>query len=309
MIETEAGKAVDAFWIRPQDVGQFSSFARCPIKHNYHTHPMLQLNQLKQLAIYLMPHEKCRFAAGDLVLDSVFNHASSDQKGRSLEQVLATIEAPGSWLALYNVETQPEYKALLESIIKSVEYLIEGEQGKVLEVQGFVFISSPPAFTPFHIDRENNFWLQLAGQKHLSLFDHTDPLVADPRAVEDFIVTKTLKNLKLTDAIKSKRSEYLSRPGDGIYFPATTPHMAETTTEWVSAGNATSISIGVVFYTEMTRRIARIHQLNYTLRKLGMRPVSLQASGPIGLLKSWLGAASVRLRTLYNGYKPPPWSA
>lgn len=71
-------------------------------------------------------------------------------------------------------------------------------------------------------------------------------------------------------------------------------------------GRLTSISIGVMFYTELTRRIARIHQLNYTLRKLGMPLASLLASGPIGFLKSWLGAASTRLRTIYNGYKPPP---
>ena len=45
-------------------------------------------------------------------------------------------------------------------------------------------------------------------------------------------------------------------PGDGAYFPSTTPHMTESRPEW-NQGDSLSISVGMVFYSNVTRRDAR----------------------------------------------------
>ena len=84
------------------------------------------------------------------------------------------MEEPGSWIALYNVEAVPRYAALLQEIIDGLRERVEREEPGIFAVTGFIFISAPPSVTPFHIDRENNFWLQLHGRKTLSVWDPND---------------------------------------------------------------------------------------------------------------------------------------
>jgi hypothetical protein len=51
--------------------------------------------------------------------------------------------------------------------------------------------------TPFHIDRENNFWLQIRGRKTLTLWDHRDRSVVPAEAVERFILFGDLDDVRL----------------------------------------------------------------------------------------------------------------
>ena len=95
----------------------------------------------------------------------------------------------------------------------------------MFEVGGFIFVSAPPSVTPFHIDRENNFWLQLRGRKSLTVWDRQDREVVPSEAVEKFILTGSLDDVKLADAMRSRGRVFDSGPGDGVFFPSTSPHM------------------------------------------------------------------------------------
>ena len=294
------------YYVRPaaSDLS-FNSRVFGAIEHNYHQHPLFSLESLQSLAEYLYPLQKCRFATAPLKLDSVFYHEGESPDSRSVAQVFDQIEQPGSWLALYDVQHHPEYAQLLEGIVQSLTPLFEAQQGRLHEVAGFIFLSAPPAFTPFHIDRENNFWLQLHGQKKLSVFDHSDRSIVAQKSVEDFIVYRSLDDVRLNDAIHAKASSFDVKPGEGVYFPSTTPHMTETSDSWISPGNGVSVSIGVVFYTDWTQHIARRCQYNNLARKLHLPLSALRGDDAGDTIKARIGQAVAYSKARFRGYDAP----
>jgi len=52
--------------------------------------------------------------------------------------------------------------------------------GRTFSQQAFIFVSSPEAVTPLHMDPEHNFLLQVRGLKTLHLFDPNDFAQANP---------------------------------------------------------------------------------------------------------------------------------
>jgi hypothetical protein len=294
-----------SYQVEPIDTCSFSSRGFNTLKHNFHNHPLFQMDALRDLAEYLLPRNKCRFVKKGLQQNSEFYHEGQSVDGRSLTQIFDEIELPGSWLALYDVQEQPEYGALLNSIIHQLSPLFEGSEGDFFNVGGFIFISAPPAFTPYHIDRENNFWLQLKGQKKLGLFDRTDRNILPQTQIENFIVNRTLDDVVLTDDIAQKVVEFDVKPGDGVYFPSTTPHMTATETGWAVLGEGVSVSIGIPFYTEWTRHIARLCQYNLVARRVGLPISPLKGYGLSEKVKSNLGYMIASHKKKYRRYNPP----
>lgn len=276
------------------------------LHHGFHHHPLLQRPALEAVAHELVPTQQCRFIAADSTQGSAFDHSASHERGHSIADVFARIEQPGSWVALYNVETVPRYRALLAEIIASVQPLIAREQPGVFNVGGFVFISAPPSVTPFHIDRENNFWLQIAGRKLMSVFDARDRDLVSQRDLEDFIAHGSLDKVRLPEALRSRAHDFDVGPGDGVYFPSTSPHMTRTTTDWVQPAEGVSISLGVVFYSQTTRQHARVHQFNRALRRAGLNPAMPGQSRWRDALKAPLGWALTAARARTGRYQPPP---
>ncbi len=276
-----------------------------PLHHNYDRHPLMQLPALAELARELMPRKQCRFIRPGTTQASDFWHDPESPDGRGIDDIFRDIHKPGSWVALYNVEAVPRYRDFLDEALSDMKPLIEREQGQVWLKTGFIFISAPPSVTPFHIDRENNFWLQIKGRKVMDVWDHRDRSVVAARAVEEFIIHRSLAKVQLADEHLGRSHTFDVGAGDGVYFPSTSPHMTRSDIEWVTPDDGVSISIGVNFYTALTKRHARVHQANAVLRKFGMSPREPGRSAlgdalkaPLGHL---LGAARYRLR-----HTPPP---
>ena len=274
------------------------------LRHDYHHHPLMQIERLEQLAHSLMSTRQCRFIVPGSTDASVFDHKSQPADGRSLAEVFRRIHEPGSWVALYNVQTDPEYARFVRQVVRSVGPDLP-EDDPVLDVRGFVFISAPPSATPFHIDREQNLWLQIRGRKTLSVWDHRDRATVAAADVEDFIIDGTLRNVRLTDAARARAHHFDCGPGEGVYFPSTSPHLTNTNTSWVTPDDAVVISIGVVFYTRSTRRTAYAHAFNHVLRRFGLHPRLAGDHDWIDRLKYPLGRIVVALRRRLRGYLPP----
>ena len=294
------------FSVTPND--SFDCFKMSSIKHNFDSHPLMQMDKLQSLAEYLMERKQCRFVSPDIEQNSAFFHQGETYDGRSLAEVFEGIEQPRSWIALYNVEVHPEYKRFLDEVITSVRPLVERQQKNIFNVGGFIFISAPPSVTPFHIDRENNFWLQLRGQKKITVFDHSDRSIVSELAVEQFIVDRNLDDVCLKDEFANRGREFNVGPGDGVYFPATSPHMTRTTDEWVTPSDGVSVSIGVVFYTDYTRHQAQIHQCNTVLRRLGLNPAAPGRGYWSDFVKGKMGHYLAAVKARYHDYSPPPGS-
>ena len=267
---------------------EFSTARMGPVRHDLDRHPLMQLEALRQLARELEPVGGCRFLAPGTTEASAFTHDPRSHEHAGLDAAFNGIEQPGAWVALYNVEQVPRYCEMLERAIDPVRERVEREQPGIFLVTGFIFISAPPSVTPFHIDRENNFWLQIRGRKTISLWDLD---VVAPSAVEEFIVHRNLDDVRLDDRIRARAHEFDKGPGEGMYMPSTTPHMTRTHSGWVSQGDQISISIGINFYTETTRRQAWIHQCNRAMRRLGVDPVPPGRSAWRDGLKAPLGQA------------------
>lgn len=98
------------------------------IRHDLHRHPLLQLSALADLAKSLQASGQCRFIAPETRQVAPFEHLGADPAGRGIDEVFERIEQPGSWVALYNVETDPAYRALLEEITGSVRPLVDQQE-------------------------------------------------------------------------------------------------------------------------------------------------------------------------------------
>ncbi len=273
----------------------FSTDKICTLRHNFHEHPMMQMPRLAELAAALYPTQQCRFITPGATETSKFIHSGKLTDGQNIGEVFRRIEEPGSWVAMYNVQTDPDYNRFLQEVMDCVRPLVTPEQSEIFKVAGFIFVSAPPSVTPFHIDRENNFWLQVKGQKEMNVWDHTDRDVVKDVDVEDFILTGGLENVKLAEEHRSRAHVFRTAPGDGVYFPSTSPHMTRCDSDWARPGDGVSVSIGVVFYTNVTRRHANVHALNHVTRKLGMQPTEPGKNGlrdrlkyPFGRTASWV---------------------
>jgi hypothetical protein len=293
----DAASAHGRYRVWAVDPEGFSTSRISALRHNFHEHPLMQLSELGELAKRLFPAKQCRFIAPGTGLASEFDHADKSYDGRSIDEVFRRIEEPKSWVALYNVETDPTYREFLQEVTAGARALVDPEQPGMFNVGGFIFISAPPSVTPFHIDRENNFWLQIAGRKTMNVWNHTDRVTVPATAVEDFIMSSSLSAVKLRDEVRARSLEFDTAPGDGIYFPSTSPHMTRSERDWVKPGDGVSISIGVVFYTDVTRRHAYVHAFNRLLRRAGLSP-SIPLKYPLGRAAVW----AMKKR----GYEPRP---
>jgi hypothetical protein len=224
--------------------------------------------------------------------------------GADIDEVFRRLEEPGTWVALYNVEVVPAYRAFLEEVLEGVREVAEREQSGILDVKGYIFISAPPSVTPFHIDRENNCWLQIKGRKVINVWADTDREVVAAAEVENFIVDASLENVRLKEGFMRRSQEFDVGPGQGVYFPSISPHTTRTEPGWTRPGDRVSVSVGVVFYTGHTRRLAYIHALNQVLRRLGFSPRDPGRSATVDRLKYLCGRVVVWGKQAFRGYKP-----
>ena len=295
---TPAGSDAAPYRVWVDDPAPFSTSEAGRVQHSFHQHPLVQLPRLAQLAQDLWPKGQCRFMTPDATesssLASALRLRSPD--GRRVDEVFRRIEEPGTWVALYNIESDPSYKAFLAEVMAAARPLLDKAQADIFRICGYLFISAPPSVTPFHIDRENNFWLQLHGRKTITVWDHQDREVVPSEAVEKFILDASLEDVKLDDSVRGRGREFDSGPGDGVYFPSTSPHMTQSDTTWVRPGDGVAVSIGVVFYTRATLRDARVHLCNDALRRLGFSPAFPGKHPMLDAIKEPVGSILARRR-------------
>lgn len=292
------------YGIEIADEESFTTRKICGFRHNFNEHPLMQIDRLAKLAESLAPNGQCRFITPGFTQATPFDHKGESPDGRTVTEIFRTIEEPGSWVALYDVQTDPEYREFLHQVMASVNDVVSREE-QVYDVRGFAFISAPPSVTPFHIDRENNFWLNIKGRKTMSVWDHTDHSIVKAEDVEDFIVFKSLERVRLKEEMRARSIDFDFGPGDGVYFPATTPHMTKSDIHWVKPGDGVAISIGIVFYSDVTRRNAYIYTAHRLLRRLGITPREPGVSKFGDAVKYRLGQLTVTALKHLRNFTPP----
>ena len=237
-------------------------FARRPfvVRHRLTDHPLFALPRLIELA-RMLPEDRVEYNAGDVPVS--LDPARTPRTGLSIDETIRRIEECRSWMVFKNVEQDPEYRALLDACLDQVREHSESIVPGMGQREGFIFVSSPDSVTPYHMDPEHNFLLQIRGRKQVSLFDGDDRALLSERELEKFYA-RGHRNLVFDDANQDKAHVFELTPGDGLYFPVTWPH-------WVRNGPHVSVSFSITFRTLWSDRREVLYHVHERLGRLGIR--------------------------------------
>jgi hypothetical protein len=182
----------------------------------------------------------------------------------SATEALDRIESAKAWMILKNVQLLPEYGEILQSVLTDI-HIASGKpfKGATLQHNMSVILTSPGRVTPYHIDADCNYLLQLSGTKTAYVFDGSDPEVLTSDELERFYAGD-MNAATYRESVQSKAFTFLMRPGMGIHVPVTFPH-------WVKNDDNISVSVSINFYFA-DKRIPDIYRVNRMLRRMHLSP-------------------------------------
>jgi hypothetical protein len=231
------------------------------IRHKLSGHPLLTLPRIAQLAQEL-PRDLIEYNSGKAAISQDPNKVQTVDLDPV--EIVKRIETAGAWMVLKRIENAPEYKQLLEDTLLSVarargfNSLADAD---FEQIEGFLFVSSPNSTTPFHLDSEDNFFVQIHGEKYFTLFDNADRSIADDAEIERSMTKH--RNLTYDEKFASRGIEFHMFDGDGCYVPYQWPH-------WVRTAGTYSISMAITWKTRPVRRNNDLHFFNSMLRGIGL---------------------------------------
>jgi hypothetical protein len=240
-----------------------SKFNREPftVRHHLANHPLFALPRLIELARRL-PAEHVSYNSGDVPVTTGLY--KGPQTGLSIEETIRQIEQCRSWVVLKYVEGDPEYRRLLEDCLDEIKPLSEQVAPGMQKRQGFIFISSASSVTPYHMDPEYNFLLQVRGSKRITIWDPADRSILSERELEDYYSGRNFQ-IAFKEEYRARAKRFTLVPGLGLHFPVTAPH-------FVDNGDEVSISFSITFQTPASERRRFLYGANARLRELGFKP-------------------------------------
>lgn len=258
----------------------------CLLRHRLVDHPLLSLPRLLEVSKQLPP-KYVRINSGKVAIDAT--PAQIPGNGLSLEDSFHRIEESNTRIMIKKLETVPEYRELLYGCIAELEALGHPATRDIWAREGYVFISAPNQTTPYHMDPEINFLLQVRGRKTFHVLPGADRSVLGEEDIELFY-TGLHESLPFLNDAPDRAVPLTMNPGDGVHIPVNHPH-------WVSTENDVTISFAVTFQTEATKRRGSIYAVNHSLRRLGLKPTPYGGSATRDFLKYqgyrlWSGLAS-----------------
>ncbi len=237
-----------------------SALGRRPlwVGHQLVGHPLLSLDALGALADSMSPD---RIERQRTDLDLVLPGGGNPRGGvESSGDLVRSIETSNEWVVLWNVESDPRYKALLDEILDPIAALLGDREGGMCRREAFIFISSAESVTPVHFDPEHNFLLQIHGvkQMHVGRFATVEH---GQRELERYY----MGGHRNIEHMPEEGDVFRLEPGRGVYVPSHAPH-------WVTNEGRACVSLSITFHTEAILRREKLHRANFHLRKLGISP-------------------------------------
>jgi hypothetical protein len=230
------------------------------VAHGLGSHKLFALPRLMELARAL-PEAFVEYNGGNLPVG--VTAAQTPRNGLSAEETVRRIAENGSWMVLKRVEQSPEYGALLDACLDEIAG--QATLPKMQKRGGFIFLSSPGAVTPFHLDPEHNFLLQVRGTKTVNMWDRDDRFVLPDQELETFYSAFVHRNLPWREVFQTTAWQVPLKPGQGLHFPVAVPH-------WVKNGREVSVSFSITFRSESSEARELVYRANARLRKLGLSP-------------------------------------
>ncbi len=253
--------------------------------HRLHEQGMFDLDHLVELSHRLT--------------DSYWSTETSDigagwgtvSKRRSLPETIATMAESNSLVLLKGLEKEADFAALYREIIGEIEaYVGDALRADVSIGRATVIVSSPGRVTPYHIDAETNFLLQLRGRKVVNVFDGSDrTLLTDPELEAFYAGNFSAATYK--EERQSEAAVFDFKPGDGVHIPLHAPH-------WTKNGADVSVSLSLNCSLRSNAKTAQIYRFNHLLRRSGLAPRPPGESAWQDRMKLMVGAGMDRARDL-----------
>jgi hypothetical protein len=220
------------------------------------------MSELKALALRMpranVLHRNAKVPVNTDFDTSHLNHAN----GLSLEQTLDQLEACNGYVVLNRPEEDPVFAPFANQVLDEIRAQTEPIDPGLYWHATYVFISANGSVTPYHMDREMNFLMQMKGRKEVLLWD---PLVMSELEREKLMTDFAAARPQWREELRAKALRYEIGPGDGVHHPFIAPHL-------VTNGPSLSVSWAFTFRTRGSDRKGHILKMNHYLRKLGLNP-------------------------------------
>lgn len=231
------------------------------LRHFLAGDPRFTLEALVALAGRL-PVSSIEYNAGDLPVGQ--NPALTPANGLSVEETIRRIESCRSWMVLKNVEADPAYAAAMHACLAEIAPVAADETGPMAKKIAFIFISSPGAVTPFHMDPEHNILMQVRGAKTMRVYPAKGAIVSDVQH-EAYHFGDAHRNLVHRPEFDIGADAHDLAPGDALYVPVKAPH-------WVQNGPEPSISFSITWRSRLSLDEASLRLANRWVRARGLTP-------------------------------------
>ena len=272
------------------DWSAFDPWKIAPVRHRLADHRLLQIDSLIELGSRLAKVGRIRTHSSDAYAGTAFNHAPMLYPNqRSAAETLANIASAKAWMSLLNVQTDDLYRGLVDEVLDDVKPAIDRVDPGMVYRGGWIFVTSPNTITPFHMDKEHNFILQVKGHKRLYVWEPDDVEVLSEAARDLFHANHSRDLVVWREESRQRARVFDLEPGMGAYMPSSAPHLVEN-------GDGPSVTVSFTYYTDSTRRNSRLHTLHQRMRGWGMNPAAVGAHPVLDTVldNAWQGVDFVR---------------
>jgi hypothetical protein len=233
----------------------------CWVHHKLVDHPLFALPRLLELGKNL-PSKFVRINSGMVRVDAT--PAQIPGTGRSLEESFRRLEDSDTRIMLKSIELDPDYRALLHTCLGEIEAFGHPATRGIWAREGYVFLSAPNMTTPYHMDPEINFLLQIRGNKTFFVLPGEDREILSEEDIELYY-SGLHDHLTFPESLSARAVPFDMAPGAGVHIPVNHPH-------WVKTSNEVTISFALTLQTAETSRRGAIYAINHALRKRGLKP-------------------------------------
>jgi hypothetical protein len=215
---------------------------------------------------------------GDLAVDKGWKDSTA--KKVSFQESLDQLAQGQSWIILKKVHEDRDYAVFMRECLREVEEMAGKRLEPLIESRTMsLILSSPNQVTPYHVDADCNFLVQIRGRKMFYVFDGRDRSILTQEEEEAFW-GGDISAAKFREEIQSKAWSYQMEPGNGVHVPVMFPH-------WVKNDNNISVSLSMNFRFNGSI-YGDVHRANRILRKVGIRPGDAGKSAVADSVKAFL---------------------
>jgi hypothetical protein len=253
--------------ILPSDSQFFTKFNQSDFmfSHGLAGHPLFEVSSLIGLAERIPRFRDFVYWQNGRV-DVDAHWSSNPSKRLTVEETIEGIAENNSLVILKHAEQDPVYGPVLQTLLQRMFIQTNPEVQADIQIgESLIFINSPNRKTPYHVDLESSFLLQVVGEKQLHAFSSTDRSITPHIELENHC--RGEHGVVYKPETQAGAHSYRLLPGYGVHFPSFAPH-------WVQNGSTMSISVNINFeHRSVHQRTRRIYRMNSLIRRLGLEPM------------------------------------